>query len=276
VITWLAPSTGLTISDTSIVAAMTLDEIGNPGADKIITMGTYGLKFDWNSDDGETTIRFTFESDALETDTDNVLWKWTIDADGTPYVVWKLAGTTSGIVGSGRRIINSDLLNFTSLDNIRINSVNFDEIDPTWETGISGTTLTMTGAIVGELQEIDNTDIESVGDDLTAAMCRGTLITNEGASESSEYDLPTAESGLHFKAICAEAQVMYFDAQSLDNIYVSDDDAIILVGDGDMVKMACDNVGESMTCVTFTTDDSNWDWLCECGAGECTDGGAGS
>jgi len=63
---------------------------------------------------------------------------------------------------------------------------------------------------------------------------------------------------------------MVFDAGASDKIYVSDDDSIAATGNDGNVTMDCANVGESMTCVTFSQDGSTWDWLCECGAGSCT------
>jgi hypothetical protein len=116
-----------------------LNDLGDPSADKTFSMGTYGLKFDWNVDDPSTEIRFEFESDALETDTDLTLWKWTVDANGTPIVVWQLKGTASGIVDSGKRILNANLLNFSSIDNIKINSVSINDLATPipWETGVS-------------------------------------------------------------------------------------------------------------------------------------------
>jgi hypothetical protein len=141
VVTWLSPNTGISISGTSLNADMTLDEIGNPGADKTFSMGTYGLKFDWNVDDPGTEIRFEFESDALETDTDLTLWKWTVDANGTPIVTWQL-------------------LNFSSIDNIKIDSVSINDLD-------MGFTVqqTMTGgANIDNINNLDigGTDIEDV------------------------------------------------------------------------------------------------------------------
>jgi hypothetical protein len=114
---------------TITVGNTALNNVSDPSADTIINMGTYGVKFDWAVDDPSTEIRFEFESDALETDTDLTLWKWTVDANGTPYVVWQLKGTASGIVDSGRRIINSNLLNFSSIDNIKIDSVSINDLD---------------------------------------------------------------------------------------------------------------------------------------------------
>jgi len=137
----------------------------------------------------------------------------------------------------------------------------------TGETFTSTNTITTSAAIIGELDEVDESLV--AGDALSATQCRGRLLTNEGDADGETWELPTAEKGLHFKVICAVAQDIVLDADTNDMILVSDDDAITGDSDDNNVTMDCANVGESMTCVTFSTDGSAWDWLCECGAGEC-------
>jgi hypothetical protein len=132
------------------------------------------------------------------------------------------------------------------------------------------------GAVVGTLYEVDDGVLAAASNNIGTYYAGGTLITNEGATTAEEYNLPAAASGYHFKASCAELFDMSFDAGTGDNIYVHDADTITAIGDGDMVTMDCAARTESMYCYTQSDDGTTWDWVCECGVGACTDGGAGT
>jgi hypothetical protein len=203
-----------------------LNDLGNPSADKTFSMGVYGLRFDWTSDDAEATPAMEFRSDALETDTARALWKWTIDYDNaTPanrYVVWQLKGTSSGIVDSGKRIINTNLLNFSSIDNIKINSVSINALD----MGFAVSQSLDGGADLGE-QNITNVGDVAL-DSLTAD---GTNVT------------------LNSDTIIADAKSLTFDESAADP---DDADVKLSATDGKLTIVSVN--GANNNDITIDTD----------------------
>jgi hypothetical protein len=129
-------------------------------------------------------------------------------------------------------------------------------------------------------QTLENKDIElfetiqaTATNPLAASEVRGRLFNNYGASGNVEHDLPTAASGYNFIAVCGQAtHDISFDSATGDNIYLDG----TAIGTGDMATIQCDAIGDTMTCFTFKTGSSQWDWVCTCGEGTCVDGGAGT
>jgi len=164
---------------------MDLDEIGNPNTFKTFTMANYYLKFDWTTANPFAAITlFELESEADPTDTDVVFFWIEAGGDGGTDLM-KITGTATRATMTGDLTINTSQTNYSSIDNYKVNNVSLNDLDMGFTVGQTGTTLTMTGAIVGELSEIDEGAIS--GDTLTAAQCRGTLITNEGDADGETW-----------------------------------------------------------------------------------------
>ena len=120
-------------------------------------------------------------------------------------------------------------------------------------------------------REIPNI-VDTDGGDYSATptKLKGVILNNYGAVGASEIELPTAAEGMNFIAVCGTAQDFSFDAAATDQIYLDGTG----IGDGEKATMDCANVGEYMTCFTFQTGAGAYDWICECGEGTCSDGGA--
>jgi len=267
-----------TVANADMAAnAVLSNELGNPDGNDTLTMGNYSLKWDWTTDNPSSAITFfELESDALVTDTDVVFFWLQGDANGTPKDILKISGATTRPTVTGDATWNFSTYNLSSIDSLKINNTNFDEVDPSWETGISGTTLTMTGAIVGALKVYAAAGITSdtfVGQE---EALRGTLVTNQGDADGETWELPvctTPTAGFHAKILCAATQDIVLDAGAASTIYVSDGTSIVNAqGDDDNVTLDCANVGESAIIYSFSTDGSTCDWMVECGAGTCTEG----
>ena len=281
---------GVTSSIQTQFTNLSVDNLANPGGNASWTMGGYKITLTETGDakstleivntdqeqSGTATI-FKINASCANTDTDCVLLH-VVGGTASPPAqedVLKIVGSASGWVGLGNLLWNISGTNFTSIDNYKVNAVSINDLDMGFTVGQTFTTITASGAITGLLKVWDDDAIEALSDDLSAAMVGGTSITNEGATEAAEYDLPTAASGMSFIATCAELFDIDFEAKDTDKIYIHDDDTITITDDGDTVAMDCTAVSEDMVCYTYSQDGTTWDWICKCGVGACTDGGAG-
>ncbi|MHA2047797.1 MAG: hypothetical protein ACW99G_23690, partial [Candidatus Thorarchaeota archaeon] len=200
---------GADIKDSEIAEAdlaantPTLDYIGNPDAAKTFAMGAHELTFG-SATDGwlgvelsssqatlstETRLLFLDFSAVAKTDT-NMTW-FDMHASGGSILSLKGAATRPQVTGDVDILASG--IDFDSIDNLTVASTSLNDLDVGFTVGQTFTTITATGAIVGELSELDETAVS--GDALTAAQLRGTLLTNEGDADGETWELPAAESG---------------------------------------------------------------------------------
>jgi len=139
----------------------------------------------------------------------------------------------------------------------------------------------------GKIKPIGSQDIEIAGsvsaglkvvtqaatDTLTAAECRGCVVSNYGQVAENTQTLPAAAEGLHGLVVIgtAGAGAFHLKAGAGDKIYL-DGKAL---DDGDKVSLATPAVGDNFTFFSFQTGASAYDWIVTSGSqGTLTDGGA--
>jgi hypothetical protein len=107
----------------------------------------------------------------------------------------------------------------------------------------------------------------------TALQVSGTMISNYGQTTADVMvQLPTAVAGMNFRAIVGTAQAgnyWRFQADTNDKIYFDGTAG----SDNGYVQQAAAVVGSYMTCFTFQTGASAYDWICKSGAGTWAAGG---
>ena len=114
---------------------------------------------------------------------------------------------------------------------------------------------------------------QAATDTLTAAECRGCVISNYGQAAENTQILPAAAEGLHGLVVIgtAGAGAFHLKAGAGDKIYL-DGKAL---DDGDKVSVATPAVGDNFTFFSFQTGASAYDWIVTSGSqGTLTDGGA--
>lgn len=109
---------------------------------------------------------------------------------------------------------------------------------------------------------------------LNADEVMGRIITNRGQAGAVELELPTAAAQMNFIGVNITAtagRTFAFDPAAGDKIYLDG----TALDDGDKVIIGV-GVGKGVSCFTFTTDGTNYDWVCTTigTAGSVTDGGA--
>ena len=108
---------------------------------------------------------------------------------------------------------------------------------------------------------------------LTAAECRGCVISNYGQSAENTQTLPPAAEGLHGLVVIgtAGAGAFHLKAGAGDKIYLDG----TALDDGDKASLASPAVGDNFTFFSFQTGASAYDWIVTSGSqGTLTDGGA--
>lgn len=114
---------------------------------------------------------------------------------------------------------------------------------------------------------------EAATDTLTAAQVNGGVVNNYGQAAPNTLTLPTAAAGYNCIVVVstAGAGALNVKAGASDKIYLDG----VALDDGDKAALATPAVGNTLTCFTFQTGASAYDWICTSGGGAAwTDGGA--
>lgn len=108
--------------------------------------------------------------------------------------------------------------------------------------------------------------------DLSAAEVNGTIISNYGQGAASTLTLPAAAAGYNFIAVVgtAGAGALHIKAGASDKLYLDG----VALDDGDKASLATPALGNTLTCFTFQTGASAYDWICTGGGGAAWTGGA--
>ena len=128
---------------------------------------------------------------------------------------------------------------------------------PAWGTSIATGITPVTVAATGSL---------------TAAQVNGSLITNYGQGAAATLTLPAAASGYNFIVVVSTTgYALHIKAGASDKLYLDG----VALDDGDKASLAVPALGNTLTCFTFQTGASAYDWICTGGGGAAwTDGGA--
>lgn len=135
--------------------------------------------------------------------------------------------------------------------------LNMGANEPAWTStlavGITATAVTATG-------------------DLTAAQVNGGVISNYNMGAISTSTLPPAAAGYNcIFVVSTTGYAWSIKAGTGDKIYLDG----TALDDGDKAALATPAVGNTLTCFTFQTGASAYDWICTSGGGSSwTDGGA--
>lgn len=113
---------------------------------------------------------------------------------------------------------------------------------------------------------------ETATDNLTAAQVNGGIISNYGQGAATTLTLPTAAAGYNFiVVVSATGNALHIKAGASDKLYLDG----VALDDGDKASLATPALGNTLTCFTFQTGASAYDWICTGGGGASwTDGGA--
>ena len=116
------------------------------------------------------------------------------------------------------------------------------------------------------------TNITQAADDtLSAAEVSGNVISNYGQGAANTQTLPAAATGYNcIVVVGTTGNALNVKAGAGDKIYFDG----TALDDGDKVTCATPAVGNYLSCWTFQTGASAWDWICTTGSGTWTDGGA--
>lgn len=108
--------------------------------------------------------------------------------------------------------------------------------------------------------------------DLTAAQVNGSLITNYGQGAASTLTLPSAAAGYNFIVVVSTTgNALHIKAGASDKLYLDG----TALDDGDKASLNTPALGNTLTCFTFQTGASAYDWICTSGGGSAwADGGA--
>ena len=108
--------------------------------------------------------------------------------------------------------------------------------------------------------------------DLTAAQVNGSLITNYGQGAAATLTLPAAAAGYNcIVVVSTTGNALHIKAGASDKLYLDG----VALDDGDKASLAVPALGNTLTCFTFQTGASAYDWICTGGGGAAlTDGGA--
>jgi hypothetical protein len=133
---------------------------------------------------------------------------------------------------------------------------------------IVGTTGTFSESVSAGLKVVT----KAASGTLTAAECRGCVISNYGQSAENTQTLPAAAEGLNFIAVIgtAGAGAFHLKAGAGDKIYLDG----TALDDGDKASLTTPAVGNAIAFMTFQTGASAYDWMAQSIAGTWTDGGA--
>ncbi len=113
---------------------------------------------------------------------------------------------------------------------------------------------------------------ETATDTLTAAQVNGGIVSNYGQGAATTLTLPTAAAGYNFIVVVGTTgNALHVKAGASDKIYLDG----VALDDGDKASLATPALGNTLTCLTFQTGASAYDWICTGGGGASwTDGGA--
>jgi len=109
-------------------------------------------------------------------------------------------------------------------------------------------------------------------DTLSATQVRGGMITNYGQVAENTLTLPTAASGYNFILVVGTsgAGALNLKAGASDKIYLDG----TALDDADKARLEVPGVGDTLTCFSFQTGATAFDWICSSGGGAVwTDGG---
>lgn len=113
---------------------------------------------------------------------------------------------------------------------------------------------------------------ETATDTLTAAQVNGGIVSNYGQGAATTLTLPAAAAGYNFIVVVGTTgNALHIKAGASDKIYLDG----TALDDGDKASLATPALGNTLTCFTFQTGASAYDWICTGGGGAAwTDGGA--
>lgn len=231
---------------TVLSGSTALDDIGNPDANKSITMANYTLKFDWTTDDPSSAITFfTLESDALATDTDVTFFSLIADANGTPVTLLSVAGHATKAAITGDSVMYADSINFDAASNLKIGGAQID-YDDLAGAAASHTTGLRTGGVVTTSKSGNYT----IGTDNTYECYGGVVYVTSAATITACDNLA---AGMNFTVITIGAIAVHLDVQS--------DDKQVLDGttldDGDKASNTS-TAGDLIACTYYSADG----WYC--------------
>ena len=129
--------------------------------------------------------------------------------------------------------------------------------------------ISFTGSVSAGLKVVT----QAATDTLTAAECKGCVISNYGQSAENTQTLPAAAEGLHGMVVIGTsgAGAFHLKAGAGDKIYLDG----TALDDGDKASLATPAVGDNFTFFAFQTGVSTYDWIVTSGSqGVLTDGGA--
>lgn len=113
---------------------------------------------------------------------------------------------------------------------------------------------------------------ETATDTLTAAQVNGGIVSNYGQGAATTLTLPAAAAGYNFIVVVGTTgNALHIKAGASDKLYLDG----VALDDGDKASLATPALGNTLTCFTFQTGASAYDWICTGGGGAAwTDGGA--
>lgn len=113
---------------------------------------------------------------------------------------------------------------------------------------------------------------ETATDTLTAAQVNGGIVSNYGQGAATTLTLPAAAAGYNFIVVVGTTgNALHIKAGASDKIYLDG----VALDDGDKASLATPALGNTLTCFTFQTGASAYDWICTSGGGAAwTDGGS--
>lgn len=109
-------------------------------------------------------------------------------------------------------------------------------------------------------------------DILTTTQVRGSIVSNYGQTATNTLTLPTAAAGYNFIVVVstAGAGALNIKAGTNDKLYLDG----TALDDADKATLTTPAVGNTLTCFTFQTGASAYDWICTSGGGASwSDGG---
>lgn len=161
--------------------------------------------------------------------------------------------------------------------NVRTNSADYagvvsnssGQVSKVWKTdaeGVPGWRDDEGGSVASTEVTASSTATLSTGN------CTNTVISNYGQSATNVQTLPAGTAGLGFIVTIGTSGAGSFslDPNAANKIYLNG----TAQSNGYKVTNATPAVGDTLTCFSFRTGASTWDWICKTGSGTWVDGGA--